>query len=76
MKMKTKVVDQLGNFRIIENGFGGYKVQKRNSNSYLWYDCGNEHSFYQDAQIKMSRLMGHRDTHKDLKEWWDFYGCK
>lgn len=66
-----KIVEQYGKYRIVENGVGGFAFEVRDGGK--WHRFGSEVSNRRDADIKLSRLTGHRDTNTAIREWEAYY---
>ncbi len=58
--------------RVVENGHGGFEVEARIKGK--WIAIGNSCSSRRNAEIKASRLQGHRDHDTPLAEWRRYYG--
>ncbi len=65
------VVDRVGKYRIVENGVGGYAFEVLSGGR--WHRFGNETGDRRNADIKLSRLTGARDTSTPVAEWEAFY---
>lgn len=66
------VVGRAGKYRIVENGVGGYAFEVLSGGR--WHRFGNETGDRRNADIKLSRLTGARDTHlRSVAEWEAFY---